>query len=443
MTLIAFGSTLLHLYRIQYGGYRDIAESVMTPPVSVLVPAYNEEQSIVENVRALLSIDYPSHEIIVINDGSRDRTLKRLIEGFGLLPIDMIYRPIIRTDKVNGFFTNPDIPNLIVVDKDNSGKADSLNVGINLAKNPYFCCIDADTVLENDALLRLIKYVIESKELVVACGGILRIANGCSFKQGQLQNIALPKDILSSLQIVEYLRAFLFGRTSWSVLNGLLIIAGAFSLFHKKSVQDVGGYNLNTLSEDMELVLRLHRYMREKGKTYRIVFVSDPIGWTEVPTSIEMLGKQRMRWHIGLAESLFMNIRMLLNPRYGVIGLLSMPYQFFIELIGPLIEFTGYIIVVFSYLTGIIDSRFFMLFLSLALLYSIFLSAGAVLLEEITYRRYPRWTDLIWLLLISIAENFGYRQLVSWWRFKALIFRAFSKGKWQAIKKKGFKISKD
>ena len=193
----------------------------------------------------------------------------------------------------------------------------------------------------------------------------------------------------------------------------------------------------------MELVVRLHRYMREKGITYRIVFVSDPIGWTEVPTSIEMLAKQRMRWHMGLAESLFMNIRMLLNPGYGVIGLFSMPYQLFIELFGPLIEFIGYIIVIVSYLTGVIDSRFFMLFLSLAILYSIFLSAGAVLLEEITYRRYPRWTDLIRLLLISVAENFGYRQLVSWWRFKALIYRSFSKGKWQAIKKKGFKISRD
>ena len=369
--------------------------------------------------------------------------MKRLIEGFDLLPTDMIYRPILKTESVNGFFTNPDITNLIVVDKDNSGKADSLNVGINLAKNPYFCCIDADTVLENDALLRLMKHVIESRELIVACGGILRIANGCSFKQGRIQNIALPKDILSNLQIVEYLRAFLFGRASWSALNGLLIIAGAFSLFHKKSVQDVGGYSLNTLSEDMELVVRLHRYMREKGITYRIVFVSDPIGWTEVPTSIEMLAKQRMRWHMGLAESLFMNIRMLLNPGYGVIGLFSMPYQLFIELFGPLIEFIGYIIVIVSYLTGVIDSRFFMLFLSLAILYSIFLSAGAVLLEEITYRRYPRWTDLIRLLLISVAENFGYRQLVSWWRFKALIYRSFSKGKWQAIKKKGFKISRD
>ncbi|HBI24126.1 MAG TPA: glycosyl transferase [Nitrospiraceae bacterium] len=415
----------------------------MTPPISVLVPSYNEEETIVENVRALLTIDYPSYEIIVINDGSRDRTMKRLIEGFDLLPTDMIYRPILKTESVNGFFTNPDITNLIVVDKDNSGKADSLNVGINLAKNPYFCCIDADTVLENDALLRLMKHVIESRELIVACGGILRIANGCSFKQGRIQNIALPKDILSNLQIVEYLRAFLFGRASWSALNGLLIIAGAFSLFHKKSVQDVGGYSLNTLSEDMELVVRLHRYMREKGITYRIVFVSDPIGWTEVPTSIEMLAKQRMRWHMGLAESLFMNIRMLLNPGYGVIGLFSMPYQLFIELFGPLIEFIGYIIVIVSYLTGVIDSRFFMLFLSLAILYSIFLSAGAVLLEEITYRRYPRWTDLIRLLLISVAENFGYRQLVSWWRFKALIYRSFSKGKWQAIKKKGFKISRD
>ena len=437
--IVAIVSTLLHLLRIQYGGYRDIAESALTPPVSVLVPAYNEEPGIVENVRALLSIDYPSHEIIVINDGSTDQTLMRLIDAFALQPFSLIYRSAIKTSPVKGFYANSKIPNLMIIDKDNSGKADSLNVGINMAHNPYFCCVDADTVLEKDALLRLIRPVIESKEIVVACGGILRIANGCTIRGGHIYKIALPSGILSNLQIVEYLRAFLFGRASWSTFNSLMVIAGAFSLFHKKSVLGVGGYRLDTVSEDMELVVRLHRIMRDKKIPYRIVFVSDPIGWTEVPTDFSMLRRQRMRWHRGLAESLFMNIKMLLNPRYGRIGLLSMPYQFFIELLGPLIEVIGYVVVILSFITGIIDLRLFIFFLFLAFLYGIFLSTGAVLLEEITYRRYPKWSDMMRLLFTAVIENIGYRQLISWWRVRALILRCIKARRWDIVQKKGFK----
>jgi len=439
LMFIAIVSTLRHLRRIQYGGYRDIAESPMTPPVSILVPAFNEEHTVVENVRALLSLDYPSHEIIVVNDGSTDETMKRLIDGFALKPIDLIYRPLIKTCPVKGFYINPAIPNLMVIDKENSGKADSLNVGINMARSPYFCCVDADTILEKDALLRLIRPVIESREPVVACGGILRIANGCTIQKGQIRKVALPHDLLSRLQIVEYLRAFLFGRASWSAFNGLMVIAGAFSLFQKKRVLEVGGYSLDTVSEDMELVVRLHRILRGRKVPYRIVFVSDPIGWTEVPSNIGMLRRQRMRWHMGLAESLFMNIRMLLNPRYGRIGLLSMPYQFFIELIGPLIEVIGYIVVFISFWAGLIGPRLFIYFLFLALLYGVFLSTGAVLLEEITYRRYPGWLDMFRLLFTAVLENIGYRQMISWWRVRALIHRITRPRRWDVVQKKGFR----
>lgn len=441
--IVAIVSTLLHLLRIQYGGYRDIAESAQTPPVSVLVPAYNEEPGIVENVRALLSIDYPLHEVIVINDGSTDQTLMRLIDAFALQQFSRIYRSDIKTSPVRGFYVNPKLPKLMVIDKANSGKADSLNVGINMARNPYFCCVDADTVLEKDALLRLIRPVIESKETVVACGGILRIANGCTIRGGHIYNIALPSGILANLQIVEYLRAFLFGRASWSTFNSLMVISGAFSLFHKKSVLGVGGYRIDTVSEDMELVVRLHRIMRDKKIPYRIVFVSDPIGWTEAPTDFSMLRRQRMRWHMGLAESLFMNIKMLLNPRYGRIGLLSMPYQFFIELIGPLIEVVGYVVVILSFMSGLIELRLFIFFIFLAFLYGIFLSTGAVLLEEITYRRYPKWSDLMRLLFTAVIENIGYRQLISWWRVRALISRLIKARQWDIVQKKGFNSGRE
>ncbi len=437
--IIATAVTISHIYRIEYGGYRDISESSHTPPVSILVPAFNEAPNIVENVKALLALNYPSFEVIVINDGSSDNTLENLLNGFSLRPVSHIYRNIIKTHVINDYYISPRFPNLTVINKTNSGKSDSLNVGINIARYPYFCCIDADTLIEKDALLRLVRPIIESRELVVACGGILRIANGCTVRNGEVTKIALPKQLLPRLQIVEYLRAFLFGRAGWSAINSLVLISGAFSLFHKKSVQQVGGFSHKTVSEDMEMVVRLHRLMRDSRKSYRVVFISDPVGWTEVPSSLAMLKKQRTRWHRGLAESLFMNISMLFNPKYGRIGLLAMPYQVLIELLSPVIEILGYVVVVLSFATGIISWRFFVLFLLLAIVYSIFLSAGAVLLEEITYKRYPKWGDMIRLISLSFIENFGYRQINSWWRAKALLIAAFRQRKWEVVKKKGFR----
>ena len=437
--VIAAVVTIRHIYRIEYGGYKDIFESSQTPPVSILVPAHNEAQSIVENVKALLALNYPSFEVIVINDGSSDDTLDHLSKSFSLRSVNHIYRPVIKTSIIKDYYVSSIYPSLTVINKPKSGKSDSLNVGINIARYPYFCCIDADTLIEKDAFLRLVRPIIESKEPVVACGGILRIANGCTVRNGEVSKISLPRDILSRLQIVEYVRAFLFGRAGGRAINSLMLISGAFSLFHKRSVQQVGGFSCNTVSEDMELVVRLHRFMRKSRKPYRVVFISDPVGWTEVPSTLKMLKKQRIRWHRGLVESLFMNISMLFNPRYGRIGLLAMPYQVLIEVFSPLIEIMGYVVVILSLVIGIISWRFFTLFLLLAIVYNIFLSVGAVLLEEITYKRYPKWGDMLRLIFISFVENLGYRQINSWWRSRALFYAIFKRGKWEVVKKKGFK----
>ncbi|MCC6543614.1 MAG: glycosyltransferase family 2 protein [Nitrospirae bacterium] len=439
LMVIAAVVTTRHIYRIEYGGYKDIFNSSQTPPVSIIVPAHNEAQSIVENVKALLALNYPSFEVIVINDGSNDDTLEHLSRSFSLRSVNQIYRPVIKTNIIKDFYVSSIHPNLTVINKPKSGKSDSLNVGVNVARYPYFCCIDADTLIEKDAFLRLVRPIIESKEPVVACGGILRIANGCTVRNGEVTKIALPGDLLSRLQIIEYLRAFLFGRAGWSAINSLMLISGAFSLFHKRSVQQIGGFSSKTVSEDMEMVVRLHRFMRKSRKPYRVVFISDPVGWTEVPSTLKMLKKQRIRWHRGLVESLLMNISMLFNPRYGRIGLFAMPYQVLIEVFSPLIEIIGYLVVVLSFVIGIISWRFFILFLLLAIVYSIFLSAGAVLLEEITYKRYPRWGDMLRLISLSIVENLGYRQINSWWRARALLHVLVKPSRWEAVKKKGFK----
>lgn len=441
LVLLALAVWLIaaNLRRLAYGGYHESLGPLGQPPVSVLIAAYNEESNIVETVRSLFRLNYPDYEVIVVNDGSEDGTLERLISRFGLKRSNLVYRPIIPTARVRAVYVNPEMPNFYVVDKAHSGKADSLNAGINLSGAPYFCSVDADSVLEDEALTRLMRPIVENPGEVRATGGIVRIINGCAVEDGRITGISLPKDSLSRFQVVEYIRSFLFGRAGLSALNSLLIISGTFSMFHKKSVADVGGYRKDTVTEDMELVVRLHRHLRRKKERYRVTFVPDPICWTEAPSSFAMLARQRKRWHTGLAESLIRYRSMLFNPAYGRVGLFAMPYHLLIELFGPVVEIFGYAVVASSFAFGLIGLEFFMLFLVLAVLVGVFFSTGAVLLEEITYRRYPRGRDLFILLVYGVLENFGYRQAVSFWRVQALLRYVFlGTGRWEVVEKKGF-----
>lgn len=431
--------TLRHLIRIRYGSYEVIAAAQTTPPISVLVPAFNEEASIVQNVRALLTLNYPAHELIVINDGSTDGTLKRLIDEFKLRPVDLIYRQHLVTQPVRRFYTSPVVPGLTVLDKRHGGKADALNAGINVARAPYFCSVDADSLLEPDALVRLVRPIVESPDpnAIVAIGGIVRIANGSEVHDGRVSKVALPKDTLSMLQIVEYLRSFLVGRTGWGAWNSLLVVSGAFSLLHKKTVLEVGGYDTDSVTEDMELIIRLHRVLLAKKRPYQVAFVQDPICWTEAPTTLKMLARQRRRWHRGMVESLFVHRGMFFNPRYRQIGLIAAPYHLFIESLGPVIELLGYAVVALSYALGLVDTRFLILFLTLAVLVGVFFSVSAVVLEEMSYRRYVRWRDFLRLMIYGVFENFGYRQLLAWWRLQALA-QLVTKRRWEYVRKRGF-----
>ncbi len=442
LLVLASGVVFGHLRRLIYGGYQEHIHPSVAPPVSVIIACYNEERNIVETVRSLMGLNYPAYEVIVVNDGSTDSTLERMKEGFGLKPMDLVYRPIIPTSDVNGFYVNPEIPNLTLIDKVHGGKADSLNVGINASRSPYFCSVDADSILETDALTRLMRPVVENPELVKASGGIVRIINGCTVKDGRIEKVALPKESLPRLQVVEYIRSFLFGRAGWSAINSLLIISGTFSMFHKRTVQALGGYSSRTVTEDMDLVVSLHRHLMDRGERYRILFVPYPICWTEVPGNLRMLARQRRRWHMGLAQSLYHNIGMLFNPRYGRIGLFAMPYQVLIELLGPVVEVGGYFVVAGSFMAGIVDVKFLVLFITLAVLIGVLLSTGAILLEELTYRRYPSLRDLFVLLIYGVLENFGYRQMNSLWRTEALLRTLLSRRGWEHVHKEGFNTHK-
>lgn len=439
LLVLASGTILSHLSRLEYAGYQGGLHRSVAPPVSVIVAAYNEEANIIDSVRSLLKLNYPDFEIIVVNDGSNDRTLSKLIDGFGLKRTNVIYRQALRTAHVNGFYLCEAEPRLIVVDKAHAGKADSLNVGINVSRAPYFCSVDADSILEERALLCLMRPIIESPGLVQATGGIVRLVNGSNVVDGRLLDIRLPKDSLSLIQVVEYIRSFLFGRAGLSVLNSLLVISGTFSMFQKKTVLAAGGYKTSVVTEDMELVVRLHKYLRDKKQKYRITFVPDPICWTEAPKDLAMLRRQRRRWHTGLASTIFMYRSMLFNYRYGRIGLFALPYQLLVELLGPVIEIAGYFVVTASFALGLVDKQFFMLFVVMAFLVGVFFSVAAVLLEEISYRRYPKFRDTFKLVVYGVLENFGFRQMLSLWRTQAVFKFLFSRNqRWEVVRKRGF-----
>ncbi|HZN55952.1 MAG TPA: glycosyltransferase [Candidatus Polarisedimenticolaceae bacterium] len=437
--LLSLFEVLRFVRRTFFSDYRQIMQSEMTWPISVLIPARDEEKTIVETVRSLLMINYGEFEVIVVNDGSGDATLRRLADAYELRRTDRPYRRVLPTGHVRGIYGSLAHPNLHVVDKEHGGKADALNAGINLARYPLFCSIDADSVIEDNALLRVVKPFMERPEETVAAGGIVRIVNGCEVREGRVTRVALPDRALPILQVVEYLRAFLTGRVGWSNLQSLLIISGAFGIYRKREVLEIGGYTHDTDTEDLDLVVRLHEHMRRAKRRYRVVFVPDPVCWTECPETLAVLARQRNRWHRGLLQTLWIHKRMFLNPRYGSVGLFAFPYFAVFELLGPFVETFGYVAVVVSYVLGILDVPFFLMFVAVAFLYGTFLSIAAILLEEISFRRYPGWTDIAKLLAYGILENFGYRQLLSAMKVKAFWDAIRRRRAWGRMQRRGFR----
>ncbi|EYE88534.1 glycosyl transferase [Fervidicella metallireducens AeB] len=426
-----------YIRKIRYSDYKKYIVSDNMIPISILVPAYNEEETIVENIKSLLALNYPKFEVIVINDGSKDGTLNKVIKAFDLVEVNQPVRYRIKTNKIAGIYRNIDIPNLILVDKENGGKADALNAGINVSNFPVVTSIDADSILESDSLVRVIMPFIEDKN-TIAVGGIVRIANGSKVQRGRVVDIDLPKSKLAMFQIVEYLRAFLTGRVGWDSINALLIVSGAFGAFRKDAAIEVGGYAKNTIGEDMELIVKLHEYFLRIKRPYKIKFIPDPVCWTQAPERLKDLRGQRRRWQIGLMDSLFKHKRMFFNPRYKQIGLIAVPYFWIFEMIGPVIEIIGYILIPTAFFLKILNTKYFLLFLSSSILYGILLSLGAILLEEYTFNKYPSLKQLIKLSLYGVIENFGYRQLTTIYRIEGIIKFRKMKHSWGKIKRSSF-----
>lgn len=413
------------------------AYSGLEPPVTILVPAYNEEATIAASVRSMLQLTYAEYEVLVINDGSKDATIDVLIREFGLLPFPEAYRRQLPTADVRAIYRSTRHPNLRVIDKENGGKADALNAGINAARYPLFCGVDADSILQRDSLEKVVEPFLRDPTMV-ATGGTVRVANGCEVSGGFLTKVGLPTNIWALFQVIEYLRAFLFGRLGWSAVNGMLIISGAFGVFRKETVVMAGGYRRDTIGEDMELIVRMHRLLRAKGQKYRIEFVPDPVCWTEAPEDFKTLKNQRIRWQRGLAESLNANWGLMLSRNGGTPGWLAFPFMMLFEWLGPLVEMGGYIFMTWSFLVGDVSWIAFVTFMFVAIGMGVLLSASGLLLEEMSFHMYPRGKQLLVLGFMVLVENLGYRQLNTIWRLIGLWrWMVGKESTWGTMKRKG------
>lgn len=417
--------------------FQRLMQSDALPPISILVPAHNESATIEASVTAILTLEYRNFEVIVVNDGSKDDTLDRLRHAFDLYEVPRTYPEVIATKPLRGVYRSRTRTRLLVIDKENGGKADSLNVAINASRFPLVIAVDADTLIEPDALLRLTRPFLLGRR-IAAVGGTVRVANGCTVKDGRVTDARVPRRFLPGVQVVEYLRAFLFGRLGWNRLGGTLIISGAFGLFRKEYLLAIGGYRVTSVVEDLDLVVRLHRHLRQQKVRYEIPFIPDPVAWTEVPESARILSRQRERWHRGLIAAMWRYKGMLFNPRYGQVGLIAVPFFTFGEALAPAVEVVGYVGTVAGLALHVVDVPFALLFLMVAWGYGMMLSLWAVVLEEVSFRRYGRFGDLVRLLVYATLENFGYRQRTVWWRLKAFWSVFTQRHAWGEMVRKGF-----
>jgi len=438
LLVVAIYKNTIHRYRLESIRMEGIRSSPFTPPISLLVPARNEEMCIVDNVKSLLRLDYPHLEVIVVNDASQDGTMRELRENFGLHRSPILYIAEIETAPVIGIYRSAAHRQLLVLDKQSAGcKADAINVGINAATSPYVCVVDADSILEKDSLSRIMAGVISDPERVVAVGGIVRILNGSIVQGAELKEVRLPKTHIEMLQVIEYLRAFLVGREAWAAFNLLPIISGAFGIFRRDLLLKIGGFRADAVGEDFDLIIRLHRYLHDHNIDYHINFIPDPTCWTEAPSDYTSLARQRARWHKGLLDTLWSTRDMLFRKRYGRVGWIILPYMWLFECFSPVLELLGYGTIILAAILGALSQHFFIQFLLFGYAFATLISVGSVLLEEMNYRRYSGWREVAWLLTYCFFEHLPYRQMTMCWRLRGIWEYLRGDLSWHQVKRTG------
>ena len=413
-------------------------------PVSFVVPAYNEQNTIRESVLALLSLHYPDFKVIVVNDGSSDDTVETMIREFGMEPIHQVRDDERITHKpIRQIYGSDKYPDLLFIDKENGKKADAINAGLTCVRTPLFCVIDADSLLEPGALLKAVRPFLETSDNVIAVGGTVGIVNGCTVENGRVTKYGLPKKFLPRMQVVEYIRAFLMARLAASRKGTLAIISGAFGVFRRDIAVAIGGYDTTTVGEDMEMVLRMHRYMMDRDIPYSIRYIPEPVCWTEAPESLKFLSNQRIRWQRGALECLTRHKDMLFNPKYGRLGKVTLPTFLLVDLISPVMEIIGYFLIILLIIFGWLDAKYLIVLLVL-FSFGVLITVLSLMVEQDEIEQFTNPMDLIKVLLTACIENVGFRQMCSFWRMRGLIqhFRG-KKATWGAMERVGFKTTKD
>lgn len=418
MAQLLVAGIVLHRQRAQRRKLRRFElRNQILPPVSVIVPAFNEEKLIADCVNSLLAMDYAALEVIVVDDGSTDATFDVLERQFDLRPIARNTDSRFPHTAVEDLHQSVLYPNLIVIRKPNGGRADAVNAGLAVSTAPIFCAFDADCVMEPDALHRAVQPFVDAPGEVIAVGGTLRVANGAKFVAGRLHDVRLPRGWLPLVQTLEYLRAFLMARLSWSRFNTVICISGAFGVFLKDPVRRIAGYSRDAAGEDMDLVVRLHRLMRNEKRDYLIHYLAEPVVWTEVPRSLRAFASQRIRWQRGAMEVYFRNADMLLQSRYGRVGWFGLLHGFVLDVASPVLEVLGYLIFPLLWLFGLLNADHALAFAAIVFVFGFFVSVLGLIIDEIELRRVPGLKALLTLFVVAIFENVGYRQYHNVCRF--------------------------
>ncbi len=425
-----------------FGDLSKVMASPLAPSITIIAPAYNEGLTIVENIRSLMSLQYVNYEVMVVNDGSKDDTLQKMIDAYDLIKIEQKIDPNWKSKPIRGIYKSKHkaFSKLTVIDKENGGKSDALNTGMALSTNTYVGCIDVDCLLLPEALLHVVKsFYQRTEKKVIAVGGVIRVANSCIIDGGELEEIRLPKSWLAKFQLLEYTRSFILGRMAWGRIDSLLIISGAFGFFDREIAMAVGGYDTGTVGEDMEIVFKMRRYMHDRKEAYTVEYIPDSLCWTEVPEDLKILLNQRDRWARGNLETLFKHKDMFFNSKYGRLGLVSYPYWFFYEWLAPLLEFFGFFtIIIFGYL-GILNWSFFIAITAAVYMFSIMFSFYAILWDVYSYNEYTKTKDILTLMFCAIIEPITFHPIVVYAAIRGNYKKLFKiKSGWGSQVRKGF-----
>ncbi len=445
--------------------YNVIVESPLAPGISVIAPAYNEGVTIISNVRSLLTFNYPKFEVIIINDGSTDDTLEKLINEFELVHVDYAFKEKLNCEPIKRIFksTNRAYDKLIVIDKINGkSKADASNAGINISSYEYFLCTDVDCILEKDTLIKLIKpfmdeemskikeigtpctecgyvHVKEDFRKVIATGATLRMVNSCDVDEGLMIRVRPPVKFLPRFQEMEYIRAFVLGKMGWDLINAVPNVSGGLGMFDKEVAVKAGGYDSKSFGEDMDLITRMCCLMKDNKRKYSVKYVPITLCWTEGPTTLKVFGRQRSRWGRGIAQIMSIHRKVIFNPRYGRLGLIVFPYNFLFELCAPVIEFTGILFYIYLILTGQINWPFAIILLTFVYTYSVMITTLALLWDQITFKYYKTWGETIGLCLMAFIEPFVYHPLIMFFAIKGYFnFVTGRKHVWGNMQRQGF-----